>query len=109
MKVERKDASQEKRILTAMVVSPVVLGKLAPKWDKEGLFAHQWSNLVGKWCVEYHERYRGKAPGKNITALFESWAEDNPDREQVALIDRFLDSLSGEYSSLAKEVNPDLV
>lgn len=108
MRFQKASGSKERRILIGMIVSLPVLSRIAAKWEKEGMFGSQWANLVGQWCVDYHATYR-KAPGKHITALFESWAEDSNDKDTVAIVERFLESLSGEYAALAKEVNADLI
>ncbi len=107
MKVEKRDGSTEKRILIGMIVDTIVLGKIAPKWEK-GAFRSKWSNLVGSWCVEYYNSY-GKAPGKAIQALYETWAEDNDDRDTTKLVEGFLTGLSGEYKSLREESNTNLI
>jgi hypothetical protein len=109
MKVERVDGRQEGSVLTGMIVHNRVLAKVAPKWEKDGLFGSPWANKVGSWCVKYHKKY-GKAPGKNVQNLFDSWAEDNKhDKDTVKLVERFLGSLSNRYSAKKKEVNPDFV
>jgi hypothetical protein len=106
MRWEKITGTKERRIVTGMIVSPVVLSRIVPKWEDKGLFEAPWANLVGGWCVEYHKHYN-KAPGKNIAASFEAWAEDNEDKASVQLVEKFLSSISGEYASLKKEVNAD--
>lgn len=108
MRWQKASGSKERRILIGMIVSQPVLARIAPKWDKEGMFGSQWANVVGQWCVDYLTSYN-KAPGKNITSLFEAWAEESSDKDTVALVERFLQSLSGEYAALKKEVNADHV
>lgn len=110
MKVERRDGSRERTILTAMLVDTQVLSRLAPKWDKEeGLFKSTWANIVAKWAVRYFEKY-GKAPKKAVEGLFEAWADNNEDKKDVIqLVEKFLAELSGQYASLKKKVNPDFV
>jgi hypothetical protein len=108
MRVESFDKTRDKKILTGMIVDAAVLGKLAPKWPKEGLFRHKWANLIAGWCIRYYNKY-GKAPGKNIDGLFYSWAEDNQDDETAELISRLLTKLSGEYKRLAKDSNSDYI
>lgn len=108
MQVEKRDGSQERRIITGMIVDDSVLGRLSAKWVKEGLFASRWTNLIGGWCVNYYNRYN-KAPGKAIVGLFESWARESRDKETTEIVERFLEGLSGEYEELAKDSNPDFV
>jgi len=108
MRVERRDGSSERSIVIGMVVDNAVLGRIADKWTKEGLFGSQYANLIGGWCVSYYNRY-SKAPGKSILRIFERWAEDNRDKETAAIVERFLESLSEEYETLASETNADLI
>jgi hypothetical protein len=109
MKVERKDGSKERKILTTMVVSDTVLGKISNNWTEKGLFPSTWSNLIGGWCVDYFRKYQ-KAPSKNIQSLFQSWAEESQtDKETVRIVEKFLGEMSGEYTRLKKEVNPEYV
>jgi hypothetical protein len=106
MKTSEYNATEEKRILTGMIVSDVVLGRVAEKWQNDGLFRVRWANLVGRWCVKYFARY-GKAPRSDIEALFRSWANRANDDSTVNLVDRFLSGLSDDYKIEAEEINPD--
>jgi len=99
-----------RKVLIAMIVDPTVLGKIASRWTEtknknEGLFADDWCNLIGNWCCTFYTKY-GKAPGKNIENTFADWSEGNPDKTKVQLIEKFLASLSGEYTKLQKDLNP---
>ena len=107
MKIEKRHGSDERRILTAMIVNQTVLSRVAPKWEKGGLFQSAWGNLVGEWCVDFYDRYE-EPPGKSIEGLFEAWAEGG-DKETVKLVESFLSSLSDEYDRLNEEVNPEFV
>lgn len=106
MKVTKQDSSQERRILTGMIVSRAFLARIASKWEKGGLFRTKWCNLIGGWCVKFFRKY-DKAPRSGVQSLFEEWAENRSDRETVDLIERFLARLSGEYKALAREINLD--
>lgn len=108
MQVTKRDGTVEKQIITGMVVSDRVLGRLAPKWKKEGLFRSPWCNLIGNWCVKYYAKYN-KAPRKMIVGLFESWAQTHGDRESVKLVEKFLSVISGEYQSLRKSLNAEYI
>lgn len=108
MKTERRNGGDERRILTGMIVDPIVLGHVASVWTKEGRFKSKWSNLIGGWCNQYYTQYE-KAPGKNIEGMFESWASRNKDKETIAAVERFLSSLSGEYARLRKEQNSQFI
>lgn len=107
MKVEKREGSKQRIILTAMLVDPSVLGRIAAKWDG-AMFKAKWCNLIGKWCVDYHGRY-GKAPGKQVEGLFAAWADKHGDQDTIDLVEKFLTSLSGKYAARRKEINPDYV
>lgn len=107
MKVERRQGSDERRILIAMVVDEVVLARISKVW-KRGLFQSSWSDLIGGWCVDFWERY-GKPPRESIQGLFQSWASEDRDEDTVKLVQRFLDGLSGEYESSVEESNSEYV
>jgi len=106
MRVEEYDATEEKRILTGMVVDNTVCGRIAGRWRPGGLFRTRWANLVGVWCVDYYRRYN-TAPRNDIEGLFETWAGGATDEATVGLVDRFLGTLSEEYEEAAGEVNPE--
>lgn len=108
MQVEKRDGTQERRIIIGMIVDRNVLGRIAPIWTEHGLFRSRWTNLVGTWCVEFYRRYK-KAPRKAIEALFETWSMENRDEETSKIVNQFLDGLSGEYAALRKESNSELV
>lgn len=107
MKVERRNSQDERRIVSALIVDPVSLGRISDIWDKP-LFRSKWSNLVGQWCVDYWRQY-GKPPMRQIESLFEHWANKTREKETVEIVERFLTSLSDDYKKLKKEVNSDYV
>ncbi len=106
MKVERKEGTEEKRILTAMITDLVVLGKLANGFKDP--FRSAWANLVGSWCVSFYNKY-GKAPGRHIEHLFEEWASTNEGEDSVKFIRRFLAGLSAEYKELSRGSNSQYI
>jgi len=91
-----------------MIINDAVLGRIASRWTKGGLFASKWANLVGQWCVDHMERY-GRAPGRQVEALFHSWAAGNDREEEITLVERFLRSVSDEYDQGDKAVNSDFI
>jgi hypothetical protein len=103
MKVERISGNVERQVLIGMIVDDAVCLRIAAKWEGE-MFRSTWANIVGGWSVRYCNRY-GKAPKAHLQGLFEAWVEKVTDKETVALIERFLDGLSGEYETLAREIN----
>lgn len=107
MKIEKHDGSDEKTVLTGMIVDDHVLGRIVGKWTGE-MFRSKWSNLVAGWCVRHFERYN-HAPGKKIQHLFERWAEKSKDEPTVNMVETFLSGLSDEYEELQRESNSDYV
>lgn len=105
MRIEKRDGSIERRILIGMVVSRPVLAKISASWDGK-LFSSAWCNLVGKWCVKFFRKY-DKPPKKSIAGIFDAWASDNKDEATIEMVEKFLQSISGEYSALSKEINVD--
>lgn len=110
MKVRKYQASEEKTILTSMIVHSGVLGKIAAEFPpgESGPFKSRWSNLVAGWCSDYYRKHR-KAPGKVIQDLFVRYAQKESDEEAVKLVESFLESLSGEYEKLATQINDQWV
>ena len=110
MKVEKRDGQTERNILTGLIVSKTVVARIAPKWEKpEGLFRSPWANLVGQWCVDYFNKY-GKPPAREIEGLFRAWADKGKkDKDTVALVEKFLGGLSGEYEAKRKKLNPEFL
>jgi len=103
MKISKRDSTDEKRVLTGLIVDSILLANVADRWNGE-LFNSKWSNLVASWCVDYYKQY-ATAPKKEIEGLFESWSQRRKDQETVDLVERFLHTLSGEYERLGKESN----
>lgn len=109
MKIEQRDGSLERRILTAMIVDSSVLAKISNKWsNKTPLFKSKWSNLIASWCVDFFLQY-DKPPCKSIEGIYEAWSEKTKDKETSELVGRFLDGLSGEYVKLKKDVNSEYI
>lgn len=105
MRIEKINSNTEKRILIGMITDDIVCSRIGSKWAKK-MFKSKWAELVASWCKDYFSKY-GKAPGKNIVQLFEAWAlkVEAKDKDTVSLIEKFLSSLSGEYTSLKKDLN----
>lgn len=107
MRIERIQGNEERRILTAMIVDDLSLGRITTKWEK-GMFQSKWADVVGGWCVQHHRSY-GKAPRQDLQGLFESWAAEARDKDTVALVEKFLVSLDRDYAATAKDINSDYV
>lgn len=107
MKIERKSFDEERAILTAMIIDSAVLGRLTPNW-KSNLFASPYANRVAKWCVSYFRQY-DKAPASHIQNIYESWASDARNKDQVEIIGNLLGSLSRQYRRLKRDSNSDYI
>ena len=107
MRIEKKKGKEERRILIGMIVDPVILSRLYPKWQK-GMFRSKWSNIIAGWCIKYYKKYE-KAPMKNIESLYETWAEKYKDKNIINLVGTFLDSLSSEYKEMKDESNSNYI
>jgi len=107
MRIDRKNSDAERRILIAMIVDTVVLGRIKTKWQPRA-FRSKWANIVAQWCLNYYQRY-AKAPMKHIESLFETWSERTKDKTNVNLVNKFLASLSDEYEDLKSESNSDYI
>src|SRR5882672_830388 len=105
IRIEQRDGATERRVVTAMIVDAVVLGRIYSRWERDALQA-RWSNIIGGWCCDFYKRY-GKAPGKAIESIFETWAQDANDKDTVKIVEKFLGDLSGEYSRLRKQSNSE--
>jgi len=93
-----------------MIVSKEVLSRIRPKWEKEGLFKSEFSNIIAGWCIKHFDRY-GDAPGKEIQAKYESWSSSGTanKKELISLVEKFLDGLSNEYEEAAEGINTDVM
>ena len=83
-----------------MVTNRAVLGTIADRWDKDGLFEDRWSNLVAGWCVKHYRKY-GKPPKRQVELYFDKWSEsrEGRDRDTVKLVEKFLTAMSSEYAA----------
>ena len=89
MKVERRDGSDNVRVLAAMIRHSSVLGRISSRWEGRGLFASDAANVLGTIAVE-HYRKHGKAPKSGMVPLAEAWSEGRKDGEAVELVGRLL-------------------
>ena len=106
MKVERRDDGRERDILTGMVLSKTVLGRIAARWDGD-LFASSHANTIATLCVDYYKRH-GKAPRRAISALFTDWSEGR-EEATVQLAETLLTACSGEHAANGQGVNVELL
>src|SRR5688572_24373087 len=109
MKVRKYQASEEKTILTALIVHTGVLSRIVQHLGRQKPpFKTKWSNIVARWCFEYFARYR-KAPRGLIHQIFLRYAQKEKDENSVEIIESFLASLSDDYKALSREINEDWV
>jgi hypothetical protein len=101
MKVTRLENSREKRILTAMILKRSVLGPISVQWQKD-MFLSEWANIVGQWCISFYRKYH-RPPGKSIQSLATDWAEKQANQDKVALVEKFLATLSDEATPINSE------
>lgn len=107
MKIRKYQATEEKQILTGMIVSTPVLSKIHSHLKGErSPFRSRWCNLVAGWCLTYFAKY-GKAPRASIQSLFNSYAQKSQSKESVEMVERFLSQLSDDYRAEAKSLNND--
>lgn len=104
MRIEKKNASLERQVLTGLVTSTPMLARIYPKWHDD-FFRSNWSQQIAKWCIKHYRRY-GEAPGQRIENLFQIWAAGVKDEQTVDAVSRFLSSLSDEYEE-ASSLNVD--
>lgn len=107
MKIDKKDSSDERRILIGMIVDQTVLARIGTKW-KGRMFRSKWANLIASWCLKYHAKYN-EAPLRRIESLYERWSGKTRDKNNVTLVGKFLDSLSEEYEQMQEESNSDYI
>jgi hypothetical protein len=109
MKVRKYKSSDQNEILTGMIVSSEVLGKIFHRLGQKAKpFRSKWCNTVAGWCLVHYAKYR-KAPRGLIRNLFEKYAEENEHVEGLDLMEQYLESLSDKYKALSKEINAEYV
>jgi len=107
MKVHSRKSNDERNILIAMIVDDIVLGRIHSKWSGN-MFKAKWSNLIAKWSLNYYKEYQ-KAPQQQIEHLFAAWASKSKSKETVALVEKFLSTLSDEYEDLKESINSQFI
>ncbi len=107
MKITQYNDKNERLILIAMIVDSIVLGKIAAKWQSK-LFKSKYANTVASWCISYYEKYN-KAPMQRIENLYQNWSAKTKDKDTIAIVEKFLDSLNNEYKELKHECNSDFI
>lgn len=102
LKMRKLDDTDERQIITGMIVSPKVLREIQPMYiDKRALWQTPYAPRVAEWCLKFYRKYK-KAPKQHIQDIFNSWARKNPDHPDTDLIARFLTNLSENYERATK-------
>lgn len=96
MKIKRTDSSTLRRVLIGMITDPIVIARLADKWEDGGMFASRWANLVAHWAIRFYRKHN-KPIGLAIESNYERWAENHADKELTKLVGNFLAVLDSEY------------
>ena len=104
---ERKEVikSEERQIITGMIVSDDFLKQIIVLYDKN-YFVLNYAKDVAEWCVEYFNKYK-KAPFKEIKAIFLSKKKEIFDDDRLEQIEKFLESISDDYSNYNFDYNID--
>lgn len=96
MRIRRHEGQEVRIVLTGMITDASVIAHIAPRWSADGLFGQRWADLIGSWCARYFERYED-APKSHIFDIFQRWADRHETHKSIAVMDRFLGSLSDSY------------
>jgi hypothetical protein len=107
MKIQKSNNSIERSVLIGMITDSIVCGRISSKWHNR-LFRSKWANMVSAWCAQYHGKYN-KAPGKQVEGLYRSWERKTKDKDTVKLVEKFLSSLSDQYTRLKRESNSEYI
>lgn len=100
-KVDNKDASMERQILTGLIMDETVCKRLS-YLAKPNLFTTPYTKRIAKWCLEYWSNYE-KPIERDIQNIFEQEMDSMNDKESGFIAD-FLSELSTEYES-ADDIN----
>lgn len=108
MKARKYDGADVRRILCGMIVDDKVCNKIAKNWDVGGLFDSNWANQIGRMVIAHQMKY-GRAPKKEINAVFEQWATESKAEEKVIeRVEQFLTGLSDDYEEEPSDYILDL-
>ncbi len=110
MKIKRYDNTDSRRVLTGMILDPIVVARISGKWPKQGLFSNRFENLIGMWAVKHFRKY-GTPIGKEIVSVFDSWANDKGSNQQdtIDLIEHLLQYMSDKYEQDGERESSDYV
>jgi intein/homing endonuclease len=107
MKIEKIDLSQERQIITMMIVSTQFLNQIIPIL-KVRLFKSSYAKIVAKWILDYYDEFK-QAPEKNIQSIYQSKVKTLRNEEDTELISDFLSKLSKDYENESTIRNIDFI
>jgi hypothetical protein len=93
---EKIDLSEERRILSQMIVSTPFLSGLQGIARSE-LFQSSYTQIVSRWVWEYFN-HTNEAPEKALEDIFIKKRKDVPDEDDQEMIAEFLHKLSADWS-----------
>ena len=100
MKITTPDLSQERRVLTAAIVDSSFLAKTRTMFDAS-LMESDYAKHVAKWVIAYFDQ-TGKAPGRDIQAIYDIQRNNLSSDDLATLVSQFLASLSSEFEAEGK-------
>lgn len=107
MKIEEVNISQERTIVTMMIVSTPFLNQIAPI-IKVKLFKSSYAKTVITWIMEYWNEFK-QAPGKNIQNIYQNKITKLRNEEDTEIISEFLKRLSKDYENQSEVHNIDYI
>lgn len=103
MKRRKADSEQERKFLTAMIVSREFLAGVSAA--DLSLLPTRYAQQLAGWCLEHYRRY-ADAPNKAIESIYHSWVEnENPEEDDAEAVHDFLTTLSGDYDTVRESLN----
>ena len=97
MKIEKIELSEERHLLTSLIVSDEVCEAIMPIFEPLRLKS-TFSRTVGLWIQEYYQKYK-VAPKRDIQTVYNSKKAELRDETDEKAIHDFLAFLSKEYES----------
>jgi hypothetical protein len=98
----RKSVTEEKRIVTGLVVSTKFIEQVHSSLELD-YFTNSYLKTIASWCLSFFEEHK-KAPYKHIQDIYESEIPHNSDADNE-LIEKVLSTLSEQYDEDALNVD----
>lgn len=87
--------SQERAIITMMIVSDEFLNQIAPVL-KPKYFKSKYTQIVSEWVLEYWNQYK-QAPQKNIQTIYQNKLQYIRDEDETETVMHFIKKLSDDW------------